>query len=99
MAEEKTGKLHDIKQTASDAVEIMRQIGTPGVQESMDKVRQTATIASIQNGKYADLIMHNFKKRIVLGNVSRSRLGVDLYNEDRKASITLSQKELRLVHK
>ena len=45
MAEEKTGKLHDIKQTASDAVEIMRQIGTPGVQETMDKVRQTATIA------------------------------------------------------
>ena len=56
-------------------------------------------IASIQNGKYADLIMHNFKKRIVLGNASRGRLGVDLYNEDRKASITLSQKELRLVHK
>jgi hypothetical protein len=42
---EKTSKLHDIKETASDAVEIMRQIGTPGVQESMEKVRETATIA------------------------------------------------------
>ena len=31
MNERKTSKLHEIKETASDAVEIMRQIRTPEV--------------------------------------------------------------------
>ena len=38
------GKLQDIKATASDAVEILREIGTPGVQETLDKVREVALI-------------------------------------------------------
>jgi len=38
------GKLNDIKETASDAVEIMREIGTPGVQETFDKIREIAII-------------------------------------------------------
>lgn len=42
---EKGGKLHDIKETASDAVEIMRELGTPGVQETFDMIRETAAIA------------------------------------------------------
>lgn len=39
-----SGKLHDIKETASDAVEILREIGTPGVQESFDMIRDGAII-------------------------------------------------------
>jgi hypothetical protein len=39
------GKLHDIKETASDAVEIMRELGTPGVRESFDVIKETAVIA------------------------------------------------------
>src|ERR671925_864793 len=39
------GKLHDIKETASDAVEIMRELGTPGVQETFDMIREIAAIA------------------------------------------------------
>ncbi len=42
---EKEGKLHDIKETASDAVAIMRELGTPGVQESFEVIRETAKIA------------------------------------------------------
>lgn len=42
---EKGGKLHDIKETASDAVEIMRELGTPGVQETFDKIREITVIA------------------------------------------------------
>lgn len=45
MSEGKGGKLHDIKETASDAVEIMRELGTPGVQETFDKIREVAIIA------------------------------------------------------
>lgn len=39
------GRLSDIKETASDAVEIMREIGTPEVQETFDKIREIAIIA------------------------------------------------------
>jgi hypothetical protein len=34
------GKLKDIRDIASDAVEIMRELGTPGVQETLDSVRE-----------------------------------------------------------
>ena len=46
MEERKTSKLHDIKETASDAVEIIRQIGTPGVQDSLNNVKETATMVN-----------------------------------------------------
>jgi protein subunit release factor A len=39
------GKLSDIKETASDAVEIMRELGTPGVQETFDNIREVAITA------------------------------------------------------
>lgn len=42
---EKESKLHDIKETASDAVAIMRELGTPGVQESFEVIREVAKIA------------------------------------------------------
>jgi methyl-accepting chemotaxis protein len=39
------GKLHDIKETASDAVEIIRELGTPGVQETFTKIREISITA------------------------------------------------------
>lgn len=45
MNEERQGKLKDIRDTASDAVEILRELGTPGVQESLDKAKEMAIIA------------------------------------------------------
>lgn len=38
-------KLRDIKDTASDAVEIIRELGTPEVQASLENIRETARIA------------------------------------------------------
>jgi hypothetical protein len=73
MVIEKTGKLHDIKETASDAVEILRQIGTPGVQESMDKVRQTATIAKE--------IMESLNSPEMVKNIENIRLISENMNE------------------
>src|SRR3989337_2545717 len=73
VGEEKSGKLHDIKETASDAVEIMRQIGTPGVQESLDKVRQTATIAKE--------IMEALKTPEIVKNIENIRLISENINE------------------
>lgn len=36
------GKLRDIKETASDAVEIIRELGSPEVQGSLEKIREVA---------------------------------------------------------
>jgi hypothetical protein len=38
-------KLRDIKETASDAVEIIRELGSPEVQQSLEKIKDTATMA------------------------------------------------------
>jgi len=37
------GKLRDIKETTSEAAEIMRLLGTPGVRESLDTARDLAS--------------------------------------------------------
>jgi gas vesicle protein len=70
---EKTSKLHDIKETASDAVEILRQLGTPGVQESMDKVKETATVFKE--------IMEILKTPEVIKNIENIRLISENINE------------------
>ena len=73
MSQEKGGKLKDIKETASDAVEIMRELGTPGVQESFDRIREVAIIAKeimetmrtpewVENMNNIRLISQNFNE-------------------------------------
>ena len=73
MVEGKSGKLHDIKETASDAVEIMRQMGTPGVQESMDKFRKTAIVAKE--------IMESLKSPEMVKNIENIRAISESMNE------------------
>lgn len=42
------GKLGDIRGTASNTAEILRQLGSPGVQESLDKAKEiTSTVKEI----------------------------------------------------
>jgi hypothetical protein len=41
-----TERLKDIKETASDAVEIIRELGSPDVRESLEKIRDTASVGS-----------------------------------------------------
>ena len=42
----KSSKLREIKDTVSDAAEIMQQIGNPGVLESLNKVKDTAKVVN-----------------------------------------------------
>ena len=39
-------KLKDIKKTTSDAVEIIRELGSPDVQNSLEKIRDTAKVGN-----------------------------------------------------
>ncbi len=38
-------RLKDIKETTSDAVEIIRELGSPDVQESLERIKETAKVA------------------------------------------------------
>jgi len=74
MEERKTSKLHEIKETASDAVEIIRQIGTPGVQESLNKVKETATSVNdiIQSLKTPEMVRNIENFRLISENMNEA---------------------------
>jgi len=74
MEEKKTSKIHDIKQTASNAVEIMRQIRTPGVQESLNKVKETATIVNeiILGLKTPEIVKNIENLRLISENMNEA---------------------------
>ena len=73
MEERKTSKLDGIKESVSDAVKIMRQIGTPGVRESLNNVKETA---SVVNG-----IIQELKTPEIMKNIENFRLISENMNE------------------
>lgn len=67
-------KLGDIKETASDTVEILRQLGTPGVQETLDKVRSlTVTVKEIMDTMKSPEWVQNMENiRMIVDDVNGS---------------------------
>ena len=65
--ERKTNKLQDIKETASSAAEIMRQIGTPGVLESLKNVKETtAKVSEIIQGLQSPEMVKNIENFLLI---------------------------------
>lgn len=52
---------------------------------------------TVNENKYSSLVLPSFEKRIVLTNTGHSRVNAALYNEGKKANITITQKDLTLV--
>ncbi|NOJ27907.1 MAG: hypothetical protein DA330_07870 [Nitrososphaera sp.] len=67
------GRLKDIKETASDTVEILRQLGTPGVQETLDKAKSIAVTVKD--------VMEIMKSPEWVQNIDNIRRIVDTMNE------------------
>lgn len=74
MEERKTSKLHDIKEAVSDALKIMRQIGNPGIHESLNKVKETAAIANeiIQVLKSPEIVKNIENFRLISENMNEA---------------------------
>lgn len=74
MDEKKTSKIHDIKETASVAVEIMHQIGNPDVLESLNKVKETATKANeiIQGLQTPEMVKNIENFRLISENMNEA---------------------------
>jgi len=65
--ERKTNKLQDIKETASSAAEIMRQIGTPGVLESLKNVKETTSkVSEIIQGLQTPEMVRNIENFLLI---------------------------------
>jgi hypothetical protein len=69
-----SSKLGDIKETATDTVEILRQLGTPGVQETLDKVKSmTVTVKEIMETMKSPEWVQNMENiRKIVDDVDRS---------------------------
>lgn len=73
MSAKKTGKISDIKETASSAIEIVRLLGTPGIQESLKKAMDIANTAKE--------IMETLKTPEFVKNIENIRLISDNMKE------------------
>ena len=65
-------KLSDIKETTSNAAEIIRRFGTPEMQMSLDKIRETA--------KTAHSIIESLKDPEMVKNIENLRLAAETVN-------------------
>ncbi|HEY1249483.1 MAG TPA: phage tail tape measure protein [Nitrososphaera sp.] len=86
MTEKRGGKLHDIKETASDAVEIMRELGTPGVRESFDIIKEVAVIAKemMETMKTPEWQRNMENIRVISENMNNSSIRVDRVSKELK---------------
>lgn len=74
MAEEKTGKIKDIKETVSGAVELMNQLRKPEVQESFGKIMDAVMIAKeiIKDLKTPEMVKNIENFRLISENVNQA---------------------------
>ena len=74
MAVEKTGKIQEIRETVSCAVEIMRQIRAPGVQESLGKIMDMGTVAKdiIEALKTPEMVKNIENFRLITQNINEA---------------------------
>ena len=74
MAEEKTGKIKDIKETVSGAVELMQQLGKPGMQESFGKIMDAAMVAKeiIKDLKTPEMVRNIENFRLISENMNQA---------------------------
>jgi len=72
--EEKTSKVREIKETVFCAVEIMRQIKTPGVLESFGKIMDTGVVAKeiIEALKTPEMVRNIENFRVISENINES---------------------------
>ena len=86
MTDKGGGKLHDIKETASDAVEIMRELGTPGVRESFDIIKEVTVIAKeiMETMKTPEWQQNMENIRIISENMNNASTRMDRITKELK---------------
>ena len=70
----KNNKIRDIKETASDAVEIMRMISNPGVLDSLNKLKDTTIVVNeiIRNIQTPEMVKNIENFRLISENLTET---------------------------
>lgn len=86
MEEKKSSKLSEIRATAFDAATIMRQIGTPGVLESLTNVKETASKVNeiIQRLQTPEMVKNIENFRIISENINDTATKMQNITKDLK---------------
>ncbi|SHO46049.1 hypothetical protein NSIN_20871 [Nitrosotalea sinensis] len=74
MLQEKAGKIHEIKDTVTGAVEIMKQIRAPEMQDSLGKIMTTGTIVKqiIEDLKTPEMVKNIENLRVITENINEA---------------------------
>jgi hypothetical protein len=74
MLQEKAGKIHEIKETVTGAVEIMKQIRAPEMQDSLGKIVTTGTMVKqiIEELKTPEMVKNIENLRIITENINEA---------------------------
>ena len=97
MEERKPSKLREIKETASDAAEMMRLIGNPGVLESLNKVKDTAKIVNeiIQGLNTSEMVKNIENFRLISENMNETSTKMEnTMNKLRETGVIYEASEL-----
>jgi hypothetical protein len=73
------GKIRDIKETTSNAAEIIRQFGTPEMQMSLDKIKETARTAQsiIESLKDPEMVKNIENFRLTTEAIQNTSMGAE----------------------
>ncbi len=74
MLQEKAGKIREIKDTVTGAVEIMKQIRAPEMQDSLGKIMTTGTIVKqiIEDLKTPEMVKNIENLRVITENINEA---------------------------
>jgi len=88
-----TEKLKDVKKTASDAVEIIRELGSPDVQDSLEKIRETAKVGNeiIKSLKEPSMVTNIENIRKTIESVERTSARIESITMELKSSGVLEE--------
>jgi DNA-directed RNA polymerase subunit RPC12/RpoP len=86
--EEPNMKAKEAKKAISKIMKIVNEIS-----------RKILVVTSIQNGRYSEWILPDFKKRIDLFTPKDGRLTAELYNQGNRKTISLTEREMLIVPK
>jgi hypothetical protein len=81
-------RMKDVKKEIAKIMKAINELST-----------EVLVVTSLQEGRYADLVLAEFKKRISLGQEKHARFAAELYNHGNRKTVSLTDREMLIVHK
>jgi DNA-directed RNA polymerase subunit RPC12/RpoP len=86
--EDPTMRMKDVNKEIAKIMKAINELST-----------RVLVVTSLQEGKYDDLVLPEFKKCISLGQEKHARFAAELYNQGNRKTISLTDREMLIVHK